>query len=197
MKHKDMPARAKAIAYEAHTGQLDKAGRPYVEHAERVAQRFCPEHDPHACAAAWLHDVVEDCPAWTLERLRAEGFCDAIVEAVDLLTKRPEDQDDTRAYVRRLRGNPTAYNVKIADLLDNINLARIPLEQITVKDLRRVNNYAKMLGLLIAQIHADYGEMVESLAKARVKAVVVNLATGEEQEVELPGAPEEKKGAVH
>ena len=50
--------------------------------------------------------------------LRAEGFSEAIVAAVDALTGRPgETYED---LVRRARGHPLAHMVKAADLADNI-----------------------------------------------------------------------------
>ena len=50
-------ALAEEIAREAHFGAVDKAGKPYIEHPERVAGRL--EH-PRLKVIAWLHDVVED-----------------------------------------------------------------------------------------------------------------------------------------
>lgn len=35
----DLVERAKALAYRAHAGQVDKAGKPYIEHVARVAER--------------------------------------------------------------------------------------------------------------------------------------------------------------
>ena len=56
----DLVERAKDLAHRAHAGQVDKAGRPYIEHVARVAARVAD--DPEAEAVAWLHDVLEDCP---------------------------------------------------------------------------------------------------------------------------------------
>ena len=38
---------------------------------------------------AVLHDVIEDC-GLTLEALRAEGLSEAVIEAIDSVTRRPE-----------------------------------------------------------------------------------------------------------
>src|SRR5205823_11086434 len=76
--------RAIAIAAEAHTGQLDKAGAPYVLHPLRVMLRMKTEEERIAAA---LHDVVEDSD-WSLVALRDEGFSEAIVRAVDSVTRR-------------------------------------------------------------------------------------------------------------
>ena len=77
--------RALEIAAEAHRGQLDRTGEPYLLHPIRVMLRVRDESER---LVALLHDVVEDNEAWTLDRLRAEGFPDEVVEAVDRLTRR-------------------------------------------------------------------------------------------------------------
>lgn len=47
---------AEALARWMHRDQIDKSGRPYVEHLERVASMVSDEAKP----AAWLHDILED-----------------------------------------------------------------------------------------------------------------------------------------
>ena len=135
--------RAIAIAVHAHRGQVDKAGAPYVLHPLRMMSRMT---DDDSRMAAVLHDVVEDCPGWTLERLRAEGIPNAVVEAVAFLTKRPEEEGDYEAFIRRAARNPIACRVKFADLEDNMDLSRIaaPGE----RDFRRVEKYRKAKALL-------------------------------------------------
>jgi len=50
--------------------------------------------------------VWRGCPGWTFERLRAEGIPDAVVKAVTFLTKRPEEEGDYEAFIRRAARNP-------------------------------------------------------------------------------------------
>jgi len=94
-----------------------------------------------------LHDVVEDGPGWTFERLEEEGFSTAVIEALRLVTKRPEDEGDSEtvyvAFVRRAKGNKIARRVKTADILDNLNASR--LSALTEKDMRRMNRYLTAL----------------------------------------------------
>jgi hypothetical protein len=66
-----------------------------------------------------VHDVVEDCPGWTLNGVRSEE----VVAALDSVTKR--DGDEYFAFVRRAAANPIGRKVKLADLKDNSDLARI------------------------------------------------------------------------
>src|SRR5918912_706704 len=104
---------AVSIAARAHRGQKDKAGAPYLLHPLRMMLRMDSEA---AMMAAVLHDVVEDTD-WTLERLRGEGFPDEVLGAVDCLTHR--DGESYQDFVERVRTNPVARQVKIADLEDN------------------------------------------------------------------------------
>jgi len=85
-----------------------------------------------------LHDVVEDTD-WTLERLREEGFSDEVLEAVDCLTHR--GGESYQEFVERVRANPIARQVKIADLEDNMNIRRI--SQLGANDLERLGKYHK------------------------------------------------------
>ena len=43
---------------------------------------------PDERIVAVLHDVCEDCPGWTFDRLRDEGFSDKIIAALDAVTNR-------------------------------------------------------------------------------------------------------------
>jgi len=72
------------IAVEAHAGQKDRNGQPYILHPLRVmAQVLTPDEK----IVAILHDVIEDTP-WTLDQLKARGFPARILQALDCVTKR-------------------------------------------------------------------------------------------------------------
>ena len=79
--------RAIAIAAEAHAGQFDKGGNPYILHPMRVMLSLRTEEEQ---IVGVLHDVCEDCPGWDLERLRREGFSETIVVALASVTKAKE-----------------------------------------------------------------------------------------------------------
>ena len=138
-------ARARAIAEAAHAGQDDKAGAPYFAHPARVAASL---DDPVARCAAYLHDVVEDCPGWTLARLAGEGMPPAVIAAVDALTKRAGDDEDS--YLARVLANPLAVRVKIADTRDNMDLSRIAAP--SPKDFKRLEKYKRILPRLEAAL---------------------------------------------
>lgn len=106
--------RAVRIATNAHRGQTGRDGRPYIEHCERVAMRVEAGLRP----IAYLHDVVEQAESWSLDRLRLDGFPDAMIDAVDALTRRPGEDDES--LIRRGAENAMASVVRRADLEDNL-----------------------------------------------------------------------------
>jgi (p)ppGpp synthase/HD superfamily hydrolase len=131
----DWVAVAARIATEAHAGQMRRDGvTPYVKHPESVAARVAG--DFRAEAVAWLHDVLED-TTWTASDLQREGVPSDVVDAVVLLTK--TEGGDYGAYLHRVRANPLACRVKIADML--ANLADRPTD-------RQIAKYAQGLLLL-------------------------------------------------
>ncbi len=136
-----------ALAALAHRGQVDKAGAPYILHPLRMLVRVTGEHER---MAAVLHDVVEDTPH-TLDDLRRRGCPEAVVEAVDCLTRRDGETYDE--FLRRLLPNPVARRVKLADLEDNLDLSRIA--QPTERDFERMERYRAAVVLLRAAERCD------------------------------------------
>jgi GTP diphosphokinase / guanosine-3',5'-bis(diphosphate) 3'-diphosphatase len=136
-------AKAIAIAAAAHAGQVDKAGMPYIFHPLRVMMKL---NDPVDQMVAVLHDVIEDCPDWTFDRLAAEGFGPDVIAALDCVTKRENEPYDQA--IGRAADNPIARRVKVQDLLDNMDIRRIPnpIDQ----DYDRVRKYAAALQSLLA-----------------------------------------------
>jgi (p)ppGpp synthase/HD superfamily hydrolase len=132
-----------SIAAQAHKGQQDKAGAPYLLHPLRMMLRMNSET---AMMAAVLHDVVEDTD-WTLERLHEAGFSAEVIEAVDCLTHR--EGESYEEFVERVRTNPIARQVKIADLEDNMNIRRIG--QLGAKDLERLEKYHRAWCVLTSE----------------------------------------------
>ena len=125
--------KAISIAVEAHRGQQDKTGAPYILHPLSVMARVDGETEK---VVAVLHDVVED-TAWTLEKLKGEGFPDDVLTALDGVTKREgESYED---FVKRSGTNPVARRVKLADLEDNMDLRR--LKTVEQKDIDRLARY--------------------------------------------------------
>ena len=118
MIYTPMTKKAIKLMYEAHKDQIDKSGIPYVFHPWHVAESMT---DEVRCTVALLHDVVEDTDV-TLDRLKEEGFPKEVIEAVDILTKR--ENMDYSEYIRNIMENDIAIDVKIADLMHNMDKTR-------------------------------------------------------------------------
>ena len=138
-----MLERAIGIAVEAHKGQLDKGGNPYILHPLRVMMSVDLELEK---IVAVLHDVVED-SNWTFEALLAEGFSIEVIEALKSVTKK-SDNEDYDSFIQRAIRNPIGRKVKIADLRDTLDVTRIP--ELGEKDLQRINKDKKALKILSA-----------------------------------------------
>ena len=143
------------IAVEAHTGQVDKGGNPYILHPLRVMLSLDTEEER---IVGVLHDVVEDCEGWTWERLKDHGCSDKIIEALQSVSKTPEEEAEYRAlpegkkldhylkFIQRAKANKIGRNVKAADIRDNLDISRI--DDITERDINRLNRYKKALSIL-------------------------------------------------
>jgi hypothetical protein len=169
----DLVHRAKDLAYRAHAGQVDKAGRPYIEHVARVAAAvrkdlLCPVDDcengeptdwrascgnPECCpwretcpvcdeaeAVAWLHDVLEDQPEFDDEAFSV--LPRKLFGHVLVLSRNHYSRDERDDYYSVIRKFPIALRVKLADIADNADEARLALlDEKTAARLRR--KYAK------------------------------------------------------
>ena len=143
MIYTKLTKKAIRIAYEAHMGQEDKCGLPYIFHPYHLAEQMETEE---TAAAALLHDVLEDTSV-TFEDLKAEGIPDSVLEALKMLTHDPKVP--YLEYVAALKGNPVARAVKLADLAHNSDLTRI--DEVTEKDIERVEKYKKAREILLKE----------------------------------------------
>ncbi|MEC0180511.1 HD domain-containing protein [Paenibacillus peoriae] len=130
-----------AIAAKAHQGQADKGGQPYIFHPLQVMNRV--EHMDEKIVAV-LHDVLEDTEV-TADQLKEAGFGRHIIEAVEGLTR--NEGEEYSEFIRRAQKNPLSRVVKIADIMENMNLERIPNP--TEKDLARIEKYKQALLVLL------------------------------------------------
>jgi (p)ppGpp synthase/HD superfamily hydrolase len=134
---KTLVQKAKDFATTAHAGQFRRDGvTPYIGHPAKVAGLLAGHHE-HVVATAWLHDVIEDTSV-TAPHLEEAGFPRQVVEAVAFLTR--ASGNDYQLYLDKLRRDPIARAVKVADMLANLTDAPTP---------RQVEKYTKAI-LLIA-----------------------------------------------
>lgn len=126
------------IANKAHKGQTDKYDAPYIGHIMRVMNAGKTTDEK---IVGVLHDVVEDCPEYSLEYLREQGFPEHILFAIGCLSKLDPDilYDD---FIKQTEQSPLSVAVKINDLRDNMDITRFT-KPISEKDLKRLNKYLK------------------------------------------------------
>lgn len=135
-----MTKKALKLCFNAHKDQLDKSGLPYVFHPFHLADQM---NDENTTIVALLHDIVEDTD-YTLKDLCEMGFNEEVLGAIELMTH--GDDVPYMDYVAKIKENPIAKKVKLADLRHNSDITR--LDTITQKDLDRAEKYKKAILLL-------------------------------------------------
>ncbi|MGW2515969.1 HD domain-containing protein [Streptomyces sp. NPDC001617] len=134
------------IARTAHADQTDKAGRPYAEHLQAVAEGVRARGgDDEQIAAAWLHDAVED-DALSERWLEEAALSRRTKDIVLAVTKRAGEAPE--AYAGRVLATPGALLVKEADLAHNADPARLARLDDAATRTRLTEKYARMRALL-------------------------------------------------
>lgn len=130
-----MLEKAIEIAVQAHKGQKDKSGQPYILHPLRLMMQMKTETEK---IVAVLHDVIEDTSV-TLRDLQGMGFSEEVIKAIDCLSRR--EGEVYADFIENISKNKIAKTVKIADLEDNMNVRR--LQGLSDNDLGRLKRYLK------------------------------------------------------
>jgi (p)ppGpp synthase/HD superfamily hydrolase len=144
MKKGELLNKMLVLATNAHEGQYDKGGNPYILHPLKV-MHYLRSNDEELQCIALGHDIVEDTGV-TYSQLREEGFTDRVIEGIRSLTKVAGETYDE--YKERVKMNGDAVKVKMADLRHNTDIRR--LKGIAEKDIARVAKY-----------HQFYLELIE------------------------------------
>jgi len=130
-------------AVDAHEGQLDKVGKPYIDHPKAVAaliqQKYTGQPWPYReftledlTISAWLHDVVEDCGV-TLDEIE-RGFGSVVRTIVDGVTRRKLSGETYRTFVKRAKQHPGSRMLKLADLHHNLSrIDSLPPEEQSIR----------------------------------------------------------------
>lgn len=140
MIYTELTKKAIKLCFEAHKGQLDKSGLPYVLHPVHIAEQMT---DEYSTVVALLHDVVED-TQYTIDDLVNMGYPEQVIEAIKLLTH--DKNVPYMEYIFALKNNKIAKAVKLADLEHNSDLTR--LNVVDAKALKRVEKYKQAKALL-------------------------------------------------
>jgi len=138
-----------SIAHQAHAGQLDKAGHPYIDHPLAVMEQV---DTLAAKIVAVLHDAVEDSDL-TIEQLVSQGFPATVTDSIAAITK--IEGESYEEYLERVMSNPLALQVKVADMTHNLDLTRIAKP--TAKDFARTEKYQEVIKRLKAALDWHLG----------------------------------------
>ncbi len=151
--------KAIALALDAHEGQVDKGGAPYILHPLRVmatVEQMCPGCPEEVLLAAVMHDVIEDSSynQFDIEKaMTGEAGClpwtayQAAMLVIYLTKQHGQSEDE---YYEQIKSNEYACYIKLADLRDNMDTSRLPV--IRENDLIRINNYKRREQEIIAAI---------------------------------------------
>lgn len=140
MIYTDVTKKAMKLCFQAHKDQTDKSGIPYIFHPIHLAEQM---KDEDTTVVALLHDVVEDTD-YTLEDLREMGFNERVIAAIALMTH--AEGVHYMDYVAKIKDNPIAKAVKLADLAHNSDITR--MDVVDEKAIARVEKYAKAIRFL-------------------------------------------------
>ena len=114
------------IAVTHHESQVDRDGHPHIFHAFRVAEK---QETMERKIVAILHDVIEDSESPDIARSHiCEEFQSwkVIIDAIEAITRGKDES--WNSYYKRVRSNPTACWVKLADIEDNFSPKRCDLK---------------------------------------------------------------------
>jgi guanosine-3',5'-bis(diphosphate) 3'-pyrophosphohydrolase len=138
------------IVTNAHHGQFDKGGNPYILHPLKV-MHYLKSDDEELMCMALGHDVIEDTKV-TYKDLREAGITERVINGIRALTKQPGQTYDE--YKQGVFENEDAMRVKLADLRHNTDIRR--LKGVTEKDIARMAKY-----------HTFYLEIQSKLCKEK------------------------------
>lgn len=121
------------LAINAHRGQVDKSGQPFILHPMRV---MCKMDNDHDRMVAVLHDVIEDTD-WTYNGLMQAGYPKTVVYAVEAMTR--HKSESYPEYITRVIRNPHARHIKMRDIEDNTSIDRMLVTD--QRDIERLRRY--------------------------------------------------------
>ena len=123
------------IATNAHAGQFDRGGNPYILHPLKV-MHYLKSTDEELMCMALGHDVIEDTSV-TYKDLRDAGVSERVIAGIRALTKKPGET--LEEYKAGVFASEDAMRVKMADLRHNTDIRR--LKGVTEKDIARMAKY--------------------------------------------------------
>lgn len=146
MKKGEMLAKMLVIVTNAHAGQFDKGGNPYVLHPLKV-MHYLKSDDEELMCIALGHDVIEDTNV-TFRDLRDAGMTERVIVGISGVTKMPGQTQEE--YEDGVCSNVDCMRVKKADLRHNSDIRR--LKGVTDKDIARIAKYMKFHARIDAKL---------------------------------------------
>lgn len=136
------------LVIKMHEGQVDKLGKPYIDHLFRVGFRGKSVSE---MKVGILHDIIEDTDM-TLSELKRTGLLsNEELDAIDHLTRK--EGETYFDYINRVSKNELAIRVKLNDLKDNLDLTRF--DEVKEEHLSLLNRYLKAYDILRTNIPSD------------------------------------------
>jgi len=173
MSQGKMLSKAIAIASLAFEGKLDKGGNPYILHCLFVMNELIRSNMPEdVVSAGVLHDLVEDCEEWTVDRLRFLGFSERTVELIEMVTHRA--QEDYLDYIVRVAQDDDAIHIKLYDLTHNSRIDR--LKGLRDRDFKRLVKYQSCYHHLSLILNTHDPVAKAKLVDALRKEIIVDEA---------------------
>lgn len=151
------------LIYDAHAGQVDKAGVPYIYHPLHIAEQM---RDEETVLVALLHDVLEDTSV-SAEQIR-DMFGDRICEAVQVLTRRPGE--DYFEYIGKVSECELARRVKLFDIEHNLDMSRLG-DGAYEASQRRAEVYARARRILLEAGERKYGARERRSSRQRAHPI--------------------------
>lgn len=149
MKRGEMLGKMLVLATNAHAGQYDKGGRPYILHPLKVMHYLKSDDEELQCIALG-HDVIEDTDV-TYKDLHDLEITERVIQGIRALTKVPGETYDE--YKERVFANPDAMRVKLSDLRHNTDIRR--LKGVSVKDLARLEKYNRFYLEILERLNVE------------------------------------------
>ncbi len=147
MKKGEMLSSMILIATNAHNGQFDRGGIPYILHPMKVMHYLKTDDEELQCIALG-HDVIEDTKV-TYKDLRDAGISERVINGIRALTKVPGQTYEE--YKEAVFSNPDAMRVKLCDLRHNTDVRR--LKGVTEKDIVRMEKYQRFYLEILSRLH--------------------------------------------
>jgi (p)ppGpp synthase/HD superfamily hydrolase len=147
MKKGEMLATMLVIATNAHAGQFDKGGNPYILHPLKVMHYLKSDDEELQCIALG-HDVIEDTSV-TYQDLRDAEISERVIDGIRGVTKQPGQTYSE--YKEGVFANVDCMRVKAADLRHNSDIRR--LKGVSEKDIARIAKYMQFYSEIQAKLN--------------------------------------------